>query len=138
MKTKSNIKHNFRVGDGVTVSGYTDQRAYTVTAVTACTITIQRDIAVLLNGASSGQPDALTVSPGGFVGHTSGTQRYQYENSPDGEKRVARLSKKPYMRWTKGAGTDYPGAYGYVAEAVFTVDGKVVSPGRHEHYDFNF
>lgn len=133
-----NLKHGFKVGDGVTVHGYSDAYAYTVIGVTPATIRIQRDNAKLLNGCNSGEADALKFSPGGFVGHTSGQQRYEYTPNTGGEILVARLQKKPFMRYTKGAGTDYPGAYGYVAEPAFKTGGNTVTAGRSEHYDFNF
>jgi hypothetical protein len=138
---KTNMKHEIKVGDGMTIHGYSDAHAYTVIAVTACTIKLQRDKATLLNGANSGEADALKFSPGGFVGHTSGTQRYAYERDTNGEIVTARLAKKPARIWTKDAGEEYaPGqrAYGYVEKPAFTARGQTVTEGRHEHYDFNF
>lgn len=105
----------FAVGDGATLSGYSDCHACTVIARTAKTLTLRRDKATLLNGTNSGQPDALRFSPGGFVGHTSGTQRYEYSSDPSGYVVIARLTKT-----------------GWKAQ------GKALSAGRHEHYDFNF
>ena len=125
------MKHNYKVGDGVTVHRYSDAHAYTVIAVTDCTIKIQRDKATLLNGYNSGEVDALHFSPGGFFGHTSGTQRYSYERDLTGTVAIARLQKKPYQRWTKGAVFSVP-------EAAFKAEGCRVFPGRSEHYDFNF
>ena len=135
------MKNTYKVGDGATIHRYSDANAFTVIKVTPTTITLQRDKATLLNGANSGEADALKCTPGGFAGHTEGTQRYSYERDTNGAIEVARLSKKPFMRWTKDAGKEYaPGkrAYGYVAEPMFKAKGQTVTPGRNEHYDFNF
>jgi hypothetical protein len=42
------LANPYKIGDGVTLCGYSDRSAYTVIAVTAKTITIQRDKATLL------------------------------------------------------------------------------------------
>ena len=112
------------VGDGANVYGYSDVYAHTVVKVSKSgdVAWIQRDKATLLNGANSGEPDALHFSPGGFCGHTSGTQRYSYERDPNGE--ILRISRRKDGTWrTKGAGT---GA------------SRVRFGERRERYDFNF
>ena len=109
----------FKVGDGATVCGYSDRRAYTVTAVSPSgkTITMQRDTATLLNASGSGEDDALVVTPGGFAAHTEGTQRYSYTPNPTGHTMQARLGNKS-LTWKCSHGR--------------------VKAGRFEHYDYNF
>lgn len=109
------------VGAGATVYGYSDREAYTVIAVApgGRRCTLQRDKATLLNGHNSTEADKLTFSPGGFMGHTSGRQRYSYEADPDGEKITATLRKDGTWR-------------------VANSKARVVMGVRNEHYDFNF
>jgi hypothetical protein len=134
LETPTTLANPFKIGDGVTLCGYSDRDAYTVIATTAKTITIQRDKATLLNGFESGEPDALQFSPGGFVGHTSGTQRYSYERNPEGHILKCHMKKRPTLIWTKGA----DGIYSDVANADFRQGSSRVSAGRSEYYDFNF
>lgn len=105
----------FAVGDGATVCGYSDRHAFTVLSRTARSMTLQRDKATLQNGANSGAPDALQFTPGGFVGHTSDRQRWEYEPDPFGEVQIARLTVRGWE-----------------------VKGERVCAGRSEHYDHNF
>ena len=105
----------FAPGDGATVRGYSDADAYTVVARTAKTLTLQQDKQTLLNGTGSGAPDALQFSPGGFVGHTSGRQRWECSPDASGRTVTARLTLKGW-----------------------SADGKSVGAGRRPHYDFNF
>jgi len=123
---------NAKVGDGVTYTVYTDRHAGTIIKRTAKTITMQFDKAELLNGMNSDEEDKLQFTPGGFVGHTSGVQRYSYERNPNGE--TAKFSRREwfnkydnrtYVRWVKvGANTHSHGSY--------------LTNGRNEHYDYNF
>src|SRR3990167_1858664 len=103
----------------MTICGWSDGYAYTVVAVSASgkKVTLRRDTATLLNGANSGEPDALVMTPGGFAGHTTGVQRYEYAPDQDGAVRVARWSAK---------------------HGAFRSAGERVKFGRFEHYDFNF
>ena len=128
------VKNPFKVGDGVTLCGYSDRSAYTVIKVTEKTITIQRDKATLLNGISSGEPDALQSSPGGFCGHTSGTQRYSCERDENGSILKCHMKKKPVKIWTRGE----DGTYSDVLHADFRNGSSRIISGRHEHYDYNF
>lgn len=113
------------VGEGVTLCGYSDRHAFTIVSVSKSgkSFKAQRDTAKLQNGAASGAPDALHFSPGGFVGHTSGTQRWEYAPNPEGQivtiRRVMRGAHKLTPRWQKDR----------VTRCI---------PGRSEHYDFNF
>ncbi len=118
--TTTNVPPNkldaLRIGDGATECGYSDRHAGTVIARTPATITLQLDKATLLNGYNSGEPDALSFTPGGFFGHTAGVQRYAYERDPDGTTLVFRRRKNgQYMN-----------------------NGSRLVPGRNHYYDFNF
>lgn len=114
----------FAIGQGATYCGYSDKKAGTIIAMTATTITWQRDKATLLNSATSGEADALTFTPGGFSGHTSGKQRYSYERDAEGGT-LKFTKRKMTGRWQL-AGTKAN------AQA-----GQLIA-GRHEHYDYNF
>jgi len=130
----------FKVGDGATLCMYSDRQAYTVIKVTAQSVTLQRDKATLLNGHNSGEPDALTFTPGGFVGHTEGIQRYKYEADPKGEIIVARMKRKP-RRVSLPCGEWVENERGLFTERLapwFKHKSSTVVPGRSEHYDFNF
>jgi len=118
---------NSAIGDGATMCGYSDRQASTIIARTATQITVQRDEATLLNGPGSGEPDALTVTPGGFAAHTSGTQRWS--TKPDANGAIVKYSRRVLetgkVIWKQvGVATRTPGF--------------VLIEGRHEHYDFNF
>jgi hypothetical protein len=110
-----------RPGDGATVLGWTDSRAYTVISVSpkGKTAVLQRDKARLLNAVGSGEADALKFSPGGFVGHTSGQQRYEINRDVSGETVTARLHRDG--RW-------------YLSKSTT----RVLMGQRSEYYDFNF
>jgi len=68
------------VGDGVSVSIWTDVDAYTIIKKTAKTITLRADTATLING------DDLVFHVGGFAAHCSNqrVQRYSYDANPGG------------------------------------------------------
>ena len=102
------------VGDGVTVTYWSDREAYTVIRKTTKTITIQRDKAIL---ADDFKPEFIT---GGFSAHCTNNadQHYVYLRDPNGETKVARWSEK---------------------HGCYRVDGTLrVSVGRHEFYDYNY
>ena len=113
-----------KVGDGVTLNFYTDRKVGTVTKVSSSgkTVLVQLDNMELLNGSGSGEPDALTFTPGGFVGHTSGTQRWECTPDPDGA--VYKFTLRKNGR--------------YVRSGDSTRTGVNLSEGRHPYYDFNF
>lgn len=119
----------FRVGDGATFTLYTDAQACTVIKVSPSgkTITLRYDKQKLLNGPSSGEPDALTVHPGGFAGHVTGRQRWHTEPDLDGTVIKASLRTLPSGRqvWKQtGHPTRSPGCS--------------VDHGRHPYYDYNY
>lgn len=103
-----------RVGEGVTVSLYTDKQAHTVIAVskTGKTITVQRDKVERLT-----KPEFVA---GGFAGYCTNLHDIKYDITPD--KNGA--TSKAY--WS-----DRYGAY-YVSKCFR------ISAGRHERYDYNF
>ena len=119
-----------QVGDGATFAIWTDRIACTVIGIerNGRTIVLQEDKATLLNGAGSGEPDAIVFEAGGFSGHVRGNQRYEYERDPDGN--IIRVSRRQLKSgkviWKRvGQPTRERGGY-----AVFGV--------RRAHYDYNF
>lgn len=103
-----------------TMIGHTDRQAHEVVKyVSNGTIEIRRLNAKLLNGAGTKEPDALVFQPGGFVGHTSGTQRYEF--SQNAEARVFRIRKHINGHWKDAHGNRY-----------------VLRNEPEEFYDFNF
>lgn len=119
-----------KVGDGATVHGYSDSKACTIVAISEKKITVQYDTAKLLNGAQSGEPDAIKFDVGGFSAHCSGTQRWETTPNPEGGKETFSLRKwknykgEPVQRWAPVGSKRQ--------------DGYSLSEGRHHHYDFNF
>ena len=87
MTSKQTRKFDLEVGDGVTISGWSDSDVYTVVSVSKSgnSAVVREDKSTLLNGVNSGEPDALKFYPGGFAGHTTGTQRWRHEPDPDGQ-----------------------------------------------------
>lgn len=112
------------VGSFVTHSIWTDANALQVIAVSASgkTIRAQEAKQELLNGANSGEPDALTFTPGGFVGHTSGKQRWKVEPNPEG--RILKFTWREKRKRYQLAGTNG--------------QGNTLRAGASPHYDFNF
>lgn len=116
----------YAVGEGVSWGAGTDTKSGTVAGSTASTVLVVEDKATLINGHRSGAADALTFSPGGFVGHTSGAQRYAF--SP-GDGPVLRFSWRKRMQRYKLAGTSISGSM---------QSWGLLSKGRRKHYDYNF
>ena len=113
---KENTKkwEDINVGDGVTVTYWTDANAYTVIKRTAKTLTLQRDKAIL---DKNFKPDFI---PGGFCAHCTNQneQSYEYEKDENGEIVTAYWSE---------------------AKRGFYVDKSLrLIKGRHEFYDYNF
>lgn len=115
-----------KVGDGATEICCSDCHAYTVVKVSPSgkTIWLQRDIATLLNGVDSGEPDALKCHPGGFAANIQGLQRYEFKRDTMGVIRKATLRKNGNEK--------YP--YGIVG----TSRSNVCIGVRNEYYDYNF
>ena len=120
-------RETYAVGEGVSWGEGSDTCAGTVVAVTKSTVTVVEDRSELLNGESSGEPDALRVQVGGYAGHTSGKQRYRYEYDRNGA--VRKFSWRRRQQRYKLAGTSTVGSMqGW----------GLLFAGRHRHYDFNF
>lgn len=103
-----------------TMIGYSDRKAHEIIRhISDKTIEIRRLNAKLLNGTRSGESDALEFTPGGFVGHTSGTQRYEF--SQDEKARTFRIRKHSNGKWKDAHGQTY-----------------VLAMQPYEFYDFNF
>jgi hypothetical protein len=114
-----------KVGDPVTYTIYTDADAGWVSKVSASGKTIEVEFAkqTLLNGANSGEPDALHFEPGGFSGTFSGAQRWKLEK--DTEPKTAKFTLRKNGQWKiAGFRTKSPGC--------------ILRPGHNPHYDFNF
>jgi|TARA_R110000824_G_scaffold21078_1_gene78836 hypothetical protein len=117
---------DFNVGDGVHWGAGTDTESGTVVEVTGQRVFVVEDRTELLNAANSDKPNALTFSPGGFVGHTSGNQEYAFY---PGTGRPLVFSFRKKLARFKLAGTSVNGSmrsWGLLAK------------GRYKHYDFNF
>jgi|SRR5215471_2769688 len=70
-------KHQWKVGDGATYCGWSDRNAYTVIAVTRCSITLRRDKATRTD-----------------TNRMSDAQSYTFEPDPEGRVIKARLTKR--------------------------------------------
>lgn len=108
---------NAKIGDGLTVSLWSDAHAGTIIKRTEKKIWIQRDEATLLD-----KPEFLV---GGFAGHCTNNRglKYSYETDPNGS--ITLITKRKNGNW-KRAGS-----------AMISIGGNVYV-GRHEYYDYNF
>jgi hypothetical protein len=114
-----------KLNDPVTYTIHSDSDAGWVSKVSPNGKTIEVEFAeqTLLNKPNSGEPDALQFTPGGFVGHTTGEQRWKIERDEFPTKRKFTLRNNG--KWKiAGHPTKSPGC--------------VLNPGHHPHYDFNF
>lgn len=113
------------VKDGVRMYGYTDIKSGTVIEVSKSgkVIKVQRDKANLLNGANSGEVDALVMTVGGFSAHTSGVQRWDIQPDKTGSVSTWSLRKSGY--WVQKGSPDNRHT-------------RNLAGGRYEYYDFNF
>lgn len=116
------------VGVGATVLYYSDRRAATVIAISknGSVVTVQHDKQELVNGADSGEEDAIECSVGGFAAHFDGAQRWRTERDPNGcVERYSRRMVGDRAVWVR------------VGDS--TKNGQRLSIGdRSPHYDFNF
>ena len=113
------------VGDGVSVSVWTDIDAYTIVSKTASTITLRCDNAELLNR------DELRFDVGGFAAHVTGEQRYAYTPNPDGH-----TVKITLRRWTDEEGNERR-KWKRAGTRTFEQGGNAYA-GRSKHHDYNF
>ena len=117
--------NTLQVGDPVTYTIYTDSDCGWVSEVSpnGKTVIVEFAHQELLNGANSGEPDALHCSPGGFCGHTSGTQRWKIERVAQPRKSKFTLRKSGQWK-IAGHGPNSPGC--------------ILRKGHSPYYDFNF
>jgi hypothetical protein len=127
----------YKIGDGVTWTGYSDRYAGTVVKVTRTQVHVVEDDATLLNGATSNESDALQVFPGGFVAHVEGRQRYEYSPRLNGGKLKFTLRNKKKRRYD--ADTQQ---WNDIVEQEYQMAGATTSAflshGRRKHHDYNF
>lgn len=115
------------VGDGVSVSVWSDVDAYTIIKKTATTITLRADKAELLNR------DDLRFIPGGFFAHceNQADQRYSYEANPEGHE-----IKISLRRWADEEGNERR-KWKRAGTKTFEGGGNAYA-GRRAFRDFNF
>lgn len=115
----------FQIGDAVSHRTWTDIKAGFIVAVSKSgkTVTFQAAKQELLNGPDSGEPDALKVSLGGFVGHTSGKQRYAVSADTTGYKQKFTLRSNGQWKAARSSSHSI---------------GNVLIDGHHPYYDYNF
>ena len=135
-ESESKMDNEFKVGDGVSWSLFSDRFAGTVVKVTRCRVHVVEDDAKLLNGPNSGEEDALQVHPGGFCANVQGNQRYEYSRG-SGRSYLFTLrndKKRRYDSETK--------QWNDVVEQEFRLKSAngygSLSHGRTKHYDYNF
>ena len=118
---------NLNVGDGVSVSVWTDIDAYTIVKKTPTTITLRMDDAVLINR------DELNFHTGGFLAHcdNQSEQRYEYTTDPDGYE-----IKISLRRWSDEDGNE---RRKWKRSGTKTLEaGGNAYAGRRKFHDFNF
>jgi len=111
-----------KIGDGISVSQYSDCYSYTLIRRTDRTMWLQRDKTKFLNGHNSDAKDKVQFTPGGFVGHTRGHQRWDIKPNPDGA--IVKVTKRSTGYWVQSGDDSKSGRRAFV--------------GRVEHYDYNF
>lgn len=114
----------FKVGDHATAILWSDRNAGFITRVSADgkRVWFAEGEATLLNGVNSGADDALQFAPGGFVGHTSGQQRWEIK--PAATPHEVEYSLRNNGRW--------------VRKGEPASNGQGLRAGHSHHYDFNF
>jgi hypothetical protein len=115
------------VGDGVSVSVWTDVEAYTIIKKTPKTIWLRSDNAVLINR------EQLVFHTGGFAAHCSNQrdQRYTYEPDPEGIE-----IKITLRHWTDEDGNERR-KWKKANNRTFEAGGNAYA-GRRKFHDFNF
>jgi hypothetical protein len=118
---------NLAIGDGVTVSVWTDTEAYTIIKRTATTMTLRGDKATR---SPDFKPEIIA---GGFAGHcvNQDEQTYTYEADPTGP-----TTKVSLRRWTDEDGNERR-LWKKVGVGKFERGGSVY-PGRRKFHDYNF
>jgi hypothetical protein len=115
------------VGDGVSVSVWSDVEAYTIIKKTPKTIVLRSDNAVLVNR------EELVFHAGGFAAHCENQrdQRYTYEPDPEGIE-----IKITLRRWTDEDGNERR-KWKKANNRTFETGGNAYA-GRRKFHDFNF
>jgi hypothetical protein len=116
---------NMKVNDEVTYVLYTDADAGWVSKVSpnGKTIEVELGSKTLLNGVNSGEPDALHFSPGGFMGHVSGVQRWKVEREEN--PITLKFTLRKTGQWK-------------LAKSSTKSQGCELIAGHSPYYDFNF
>ena len=127
----------FAVGDGVHWNAGTDCDCGTVVRVTPKSVYVVEDEAKLLNSTDSGEEDALKFYPGGFVGHTAGTQRYEFSPG-SGEPIRFSLRTRLTLHGPKAETILFKQSGTGSATRGSMRNWGVLYHGRHKHYDYNF
>ena len=114
------------LGARVTHYLWSDADVYDVTGIAGGgkTLMLRECKATLMNGPTSGEPDAMVVTPGGFAAHWSGRPRWKIESNPAGRVLKATYREKIGCWKPVGHRTNSPG-------------GDIL-PGSHYSHDFNF
>jgi len=116
-----------RVGDGITVSLWTDSEAYTILRVTPTRITARED------RATRDPAFKPRIIPGGFAGHCTNQNEQKYSYEPDAAGAVVTITLRRWRdengaerrRWKRsGCKTHERGGNAW--------------PGRAKFHDYNF
>jgi hypothetical protein len=118
---------DLQVGDGVSMTIYTDAHAYTIIKRTAKTITLQEDNATLING------DKLHFHIGGFAAHCSNQHEQKYDYSPNPNGAIVKISRR---EWVDGAGCKRVKWKRSGSDT--RSPGNAARPGRRKFHDYNF
>ena len=115
------------IGDGVSVSVWTDVGAYTIIKKTRTTMTLRSDSAKLVNR------DELRFAVGGFMAHCENQedQRYEYTPNPNGCE-----VKITLRRWADDEGNERR-KWKRAGTGSFQQGGNAYA-GRRAFRDFNF
>ena len=118
---------SLNIGDGISVSAWTDVAAYTIVKRTPKTITLQADKCTLIN------QNKLKFHAGGFLAHCSNqeAQRYSYEEDADGM-----VIKITLREWLDEEG-NVRRKWKLTRTRTFEMGGNAYA-GRRAYRDFNF
>lgn len=121
-----------KAGDKVSVRYHSDIKPGTVIRATKSRALVQLHKATLLNGPTSGHPQAMTVSVGGFCAHTEGQQIWDIDPATDDGQVVISFRRGDRINGTTGVWRQmgYQGGLGKLPGVVYE--------GHSCYYDFNF
>lgn len=120
----THLNQNIEVGQKVSFSTHSDVEPATVVNRTAKTVLVRQDKGTLLNGANSGEEDAMSCEVGGFAAHFEGTQRWHIEDDVDG-KLIKFSWREKQEKWVRSGSNP-------------RMSGNTLLEGWQKHYDFNF